>query len=113
VQMALAIRTIDLDRMVFVQYPTEADPADRDKVVPDPALATALLNRVHHDQRVALGDHALAVSATAAPVRSAPPAQHATGSPGPAPSATDGATIDGLTGTTASQRTCTVTRSAG
>lgn len=99
VQMALALKSINLDQMVFIQYPAIPDPANDAKVVPNPTLATQLLDRVQRDKRVALAAGSLGVSATAAP-----------NSPTPTPTPSDHATIAGLTGTTAARHTCTVTR---
>jgi LCP family protein required for cell wall assembly len=109
VQMALAIKTIDLDRMVFVQYPTGADPTNSAKVIPNRLLATRLIDRVQLDKRVALANNALGVSATAAPSPRSSPNPRATSGTSK-PTATDRATITGLNGTTAAQHTCTVTR---
>ena len=39
VQMALALKSVDLNRMVFVQYPVTDDPVDANKVVPNAMLA--------------------------------------------------------------------------
>ncbi|MFD1722925.1 LCP family protein [Amnibacterium endophyticum] len=110
VQMAVTLRSIDLDQMVFVQYPTQADPANSYKVIPNASLATELLDRVHRDQRVALGTHALGISATTAPSSTPSNKPHIKGTPSPTTAPTDGAEIAGLTGTTAAQHTCTVTR---
>lgn len=107
VQMALALKSISLDQMVFVQYPAMPDPANRYKVVPNPVLATKLLDRVQRDKRVALPPNSLATSATTAPTASS-----STRKPSPSPTATSSnqSALAGLTGTTAAQHTCTVTR---
>lgn len=113
VQMALALKSIDLDQMVFIQYPVVDDPADRAKVIPNPALSATLLNRVQRDKRVSLDSHALAVSATAAPTGSkGSPYGKTTPAPSksPKPTTSSHAVIAGLTGTVASAHTCTVTR---
>ena len=111
VQMALALKSIDLDRMVFVQYPVLADPADDAKVIPNAELAETLVDRVQRDKRVALGGDALGVSATAVPTKTPySTAGASTPSPSSSPSPSSRAVIAGLTGTTASQHTCTVIR---
>jgi LCP family protein required for cell wall assembly len=108
VQMGLAVKTIDLDRMVFVQYPNQTDPADIEKVIPNPMLADRLMTRLRQDKPVALGTHALGVSATSEATPT--PSASSSASVSPKPEKSDRAVIDGLTGTTASQHTCTTVR---
>ena len=104
-RMAAALQSMDLDHMVFVQYPTLPDPANAAKVIPDPILAATLTARVRHDRRIALDRNALGPAAVAAgPTSSPTPSSTAT----PAPTKTDAATVAGLQGRTAAQRTCSV-----
>jgi LCP family protein required for cell wall assembly len=103
VRMAVALKSVDLDRMVFVQYPTVPDPANRDKVVPDPVLADRLVKRVQRDRPVVLDAEALGVGAVAVGARPSP-----TSSPSTTKAAPDERTISGLRGRTAAQQTCSV-----
>ena len=114
VQMALAIKDVDLDDMVFVQYPAMDDPLDRNKVVPNPTVATALMERVQTDERITLGKDALGLSTRLSKKKSA---GSASASPKPTSSASastgtdaDSSAIAGLRGQTASQRTCSIAR---
>ena len=104
-RMAAALQSMDLDHMVFVQYPTLPDPANAAKVIPNPTLAATLTARVRHDRRIALDRNALGSAAVAdGPTSSPTPSSTAT----PAPTRTDAATVAGLQGRTAAQRTCSV-----
>lgn len=95
-----------------VQYPNQTDPADTAKVIPNLALASQLMTRVQLDKQIALGKHALGVSATTANSPSPSTLPPDTGTATPKPAKSDHAVIAGLAGTTASQHTCTaVTRS--
>ncbi|WP_309127455.1 LCP family protein [Microbacterium sp.] len=46
VQIALAVKDVAFDDIVFVQYPTVEDPYDRNKVVPDESAAAALWDAI-------------------------------------------------------------------
>ncbi|TFC52892.1 LCP family protein [Cryobacterium shii] len=136
VSMALALRDISLDRIVFVQYPSEPNPDNSAKLVPSPDLATELFRKVAADESFALAPDALGPSATldqASPGPTAPatsvPASAAPSAPpsilpgtnpsagpvsGPAPAPTptptptptSPAVLEGLRGQTAAQQTC-------
>jgi LCP family protein required for cell wall assembly len=124
VGMALALKDIDLNRLVFVQYPTATDPDNSARLVPSTALATKLAAALAADEPIALDSKALGASAaldsTAAPAAETPVASAAPAAPSatdaatsaatdPAtPAATDPAVIAGLQGQTASQQTCSV-----
>jgi LCP family protein required for cell wall assembly len=113
VGMMLAVGHVSLGRMVFVQFPTEADPANPNKVVPDPAVASALLKRVHLDQPVRLAPGARGYSTTTA---TSPKAKHASSASaqrrkgGSAKTSAAGA-LTGVHGQTAAQQTCSVAAS--
>jgi LCP family protein required for cell wall assembly len=104
VRMAVALKSLDLSHLVFVQYPTAQDPANHDKVIPDAAIAATLTSRVRHDEPIALDKDALGPA-----VVDSGPTPGPTSTSTPAPSRTDAATIAGLKGRTAAQRTCSVT----
>jgi LCP family protein required for cell wall assembly len=111
VQMALAVKSVGLDHMVFVQYPTAADPINANKVVPSTALATALMDRVQQDKSIGLDKDALGLSTKLekAKKKAAAAAASSTSSPSPSASATtDPDVIAGLRGQTAAQQTCSV-----
>jgi LCP family protein required for cell wall assembly len=115
VQMALALKSIDLDRMVFVQYPTAEDPFNRNKVVPSAALAATLMERVQKDQPVGLDKNALGLASKLAEAKKkakkAAAAAGSTASPAPSGSATAAPDVlAGLRGQTAAQRTCSIAR---
>lgn len=46
VQIALAVKSVPFEDIVFVQYPTATDPSDPNKVVPDKQAATALWDAI-------------------------------------------------------------------
>lgn len=128
VKMAAALKSIDLDRMVFVQYPIAQDPYDANKVVPATALATALMDRVQQDRPIRLDADALGLStrltkaakaAKAAKAKAASAAEaaaEASAGPSASPSASESASaadpdvLAGLRGQTAAQRTCSIAR---
>jgi LCP family protein required for cell wall assembly len=107
VQMALAVKSVGLDHMVFVQYPTAEDPTNANKVVPSTALATTLLDRVQKDESIGLDKDALGLSTKLEKAKK----KAAAASASPSPSASASASSDviaGLRGQTASQQTCSV-----
>jgi LCP family protein required for cell wall assembly len=110
VQMALAVRSVGLQHMVFVQYPTAEDPANRSKVVPSAALATTLMDRVQQDKSIGLDKNALGLSTKLKNAKKAKKAASAsTASPTPSASGTAGSdVIAGLRGQTAAEQTCSV-----
>ncbi|MCI4656987.1 LCP family protein [Cryobacterium zhongshanensis] len=125
VGMALALKDIDLNQLVFVQYPSATDPDNLAKLVPSTALAKKLFAAVTADQSFTLDAKSLgnsaeldptatpaatpAATSTPTPTPTAPATDAATGTPTPA--ATDAAApveIAGLRGQTASQQTCSI-----
>ena len=110
VGMLLAVKNIPPSQLTFVQFPTQPDPANTNKVVPDSTLAPALLNRITADRPVQLSKntHGYSTTTTAAP-------KHATGataapaksSSAPSPTIST-KPLDGLSGQTAAQQTCSV-----
>jgi LCP family protein required for cell wall assembly len=110
VQMALAVKSVGLDHMVFVQYPTAEDPLNANKVVPSTALATTLLDRVQKDESIGLDKDALGLSTKLEKAKKKKAAEAAAaGSPSPSATAkADSDVIAGLRGQTAAQQTCSV-----
>jgi len=116
VTMALALKDMDLKHLVFVQYPTGADPENPNKVVPNTELADALMRRVRADLPVALDKSSLGLSTElvtkkkAAPSPSASASASASASPAKSTKAPSDV-IDGLRGQTAAQQTCSIAAS--
>lgn len=73
VQVALALKDVPFDDIVFVQYPTYPDPFDENRVVPDEAAAAALFAALEANQQLALtgdtsqGDGTVVVDPTGEP----------------------------------------------
>ncbi|WP_233199714.1 LCP family protein [Cryobacterium sp. N22] len=109
VSMALALADIDLDRLVFVQYPgTTEDPDYPGKVVPLQGLADTMFAKIAADEPFSL----TAAAPTDEPLVAGPPAESPEGPVEPdaaAPPATPTPTpeaLDGLTGRTAADESC-------
>jgi LCP family protein required for cell wall assembly len=117
VQMALALKSVDLDHMVFVQYPTAEDPLNPNKVVPSTELATALMDRVQQDKAIGLDKNALGLSTklsstqkakkTTSSTSATKSSSSSTATPEPTESA-DPDVLAGLRGQTAAQQTCSI-----
>ena len=112
VSIALALKGIDLHKIVFLQYPTAADPADPNRVVPATGAAAALVAALKSDQpisltgklgRAAIADPAAVTSASPLPTASAAPSTTAA----PAPTPTSIALPSTISGQSADQSTCT------
>ena len=110
VTMALALKSMNLSNLVFVQYPTGEDPYNSAKVVPNAELAAQLMERVQKDEPIALDKNALGLSTKLA---KGTPSSTAT----PTPTAGTKTTkknpdlIAGLRGQTAAQQTCSIAAS--
>ena len=112
VSIALALKGINLSKIVFVQYPTGADPADPNRVVPLASAAAALSAALRSDQpisltgklgRAAIADSAAAATPTPVPSASRTPSAGAT----PTPAPTSIALPSTISGQSADQSTCT------
>lgn len=107
VSLALTLKDVELAKVVFVQYPTEAWVEDRNKVQPAAALADELFAHLLADQPFTIDE---TEETTAGPTESdagdgpvtpgSPPAETSA-----EPSSPDDA-ITGLKGQTASEQTC-------
>ncbi|WP_350226446.1 LCP family protein [Microbacterium suwonense] len=53
-QIALAVKDVPFEDIVFVQYPTYEDPADRNKVVPNTSAATALWDAITANKQLVI-----------------------------------------------------------
>src|SRR5579875_468593 len=110
VTMALALKDMDLKHLVFVQYPTGADPENPNKVVPNTELADALMRRVRADLPVALDKSSLGLSTELVTKKKAAPSPSASATPAKSTKAPSDV-IDGLRGQTAAQQTCSIAAS--
>lgn len=113
VQIAMAVKDVPFDEIVFVQYPTYADPDDPNRVVPDEEAAEALWAALAANQPIQLsgelsgGDGVIVdESATPAPVESEAPAPSDSAAPTPEPSSTAITLPSEIAGQTAAQATC-------
>jgi LCP family protein required for cell wall assembly len=118
VQIALALKNIDLSNVVFLQYPVVTDPDDVNRVIPDDSAAEVLTDALNKDQPVKLtgttGRAAeLAPGSTPAPSDTGAPAAPAPGdtaapAPTSAPTSTGGPVElpSSIQGQTAAQQTC-------
>ncbi|MFS0795112.1 LCP family protein [Microbacterium sp. 1P10AE] len=111
VQIAMAVKDVPFNEIVFVQYPTFADPADPNRVVPDYDAADALWSALAANQPIQLsgdlsgGDGVIAdESATPAPSDTPVPTDGAT--PTPDPSSSVITLPSEIAGQTAAQATC-------
>lgn len=118
VQIALALKNISLNKVVFLQYPVVADPDDDNRVIPDDSSAQVLTNALQADQQVQLtgttgrGAEADPNLATAPPsaAPSADPSAAAAPSAPTTPISVNPGVVQlpsAVVGQTASQQTCT------
>ncbi len=116
VSIALALKGINLHKIVFLQYPTVADTADPNRVMPATGPAAALVAALKSNQPISLTGK-LGRAAVADPTAAAPapaptaPAPAASGSAAPSITATPAPTSialpSAITGQSADQNTCT------
>jgi LCP family protein required for cell wall assembly len=109
VEIALALKNVGLSNMVFLQYPTVADPSNPNRVVPQSSAANALKAALAADQPVELtgkpGGGTVLVPGAPTP----PPTSSATGSATAPPTtpAQDAVQLpSNITGQTAADQTC-------
>jgi LCP family protein required for cell wall assembly len=104
-RIALAVNTVGLSNMVFVQYPVVDDPVDENRVLVSEEPAAALTAALQANEPIVLADDSLgrsAVVSTAAPTPSAPTAAaSAPAASAPAAPATTGGTPPSSSSTTA------------
>ena len=123
VSIALSLKSVRLDRVVFLQYPSTGDPTESGRVIPEPVGASLLARALAADKPVVLtGAFGRAAVSGSAPVAAAVTPVASSTASSVAPSAAAGAvanatpapipTIDvslpkSVTGQTAAQQTCT------
>lgn len=113
VQIAMAVKDVPFDEIVFVQYPTYTDPSDPNRVVPDREAADALWSALDANQPIQLtgnlsdGDGVVVdESATPAPTATDSPAPTEGATPTPDPSSSVITLPSEIAGQTAAQATC-------
>ncbi len=117
VAIALAMKSISLNNIVFLQFPSDTDPNDTARVIPDPASAQALVSALATDQPLHLTGTLGVATETATPTATATPAPTPTtapttaatpgATPTPTPTPTAVALPSNISGQTAAEQTCT------
>lgn len=102
VGMMLALKGISLKNMVFVQYPSGADPENTNKLVPNPELASVVTARIIEDKPIVLDKGSLGSNAKLAGTVKKSSSDDGSGSKH---------VVHGLRGQTAAQQTCSVAAS--
>lgn len=116
VSIAVALKSVNLNNLVFVQYPATSDPNDPNRVIPD-ATAGALLNAALAAEQPlqltgAVGRAAVLDTNAPPPAPTTAPSSDASATPTPAPTASAGPAVVAaslpttVSGQTAAQATC-------
>ncbi len=114
VAIALALKNISLNNIVFVEYPTKSNPAYPGRVVPEEPADTILNTALDNDQPVLLSGKlgratVAGPTAAATPTPTATPTGKATATPTPTATPSGAAAVAlpaDVTGQTAAQSTC-------
>jgi len=114
VQIALAMKNVPFEDIVFLQYPVLSDPADPNKVIPNPTAAQALWAALATNQPLKLtgeagsNDGVVVVEPDPATAPVETPAPTATPTPGETTAPVEQAVElpSSITGSTAAQETC-------
>jgi LCP family protein required for cell wall assembly len=112
VQIALAVKSVPFSDIVFIQYPTGADPSDQNKVVPNKQAADALWAALDSNQPLQLTGNAAVNGGVVVVEPTNPPVTPDTSTPTPGSTATTAPTEEAvqlpsaITGSTAAQETC-------
>ncbi|WP_245570380.1 LCP family protein [Microbacterium luticocti] len=115
VQIAMAVKSVPYKDIVFVQYPTQYDPADNDRVLPVRSQAEVLFTALKENKPLTITGSASAGNGVEVTGEASgpTPGPTASGTPGASPSSSPSAPSDavelpsGITGTTAAEVTCT------
>jgi LCP family protein required for cell wall assembly len=109
-QIALAVKNVPFDEIVFIQYPVNGDPSDSNKVVPNYAAADALWAALETNRPLQLTGKASqgdgVIVETPAPTEPVAPTDAATSGAPVAPAEESVALPSAITGSTAAQDTC-------
>jgi LCP family protein required for cell wall assembly len=113
VQIALAVKNVPFEEIVFVQFPVSDDPSDPNKVIPNEEAAAALWAALEANQPLKLTGEAGSNDGVVVVGEEEPGATpSATATPTPTPGSTDAPTDtaielpDSITGSNAAQETC-------
>jgi hypothetical protein len=109
VQIALAVKDIPFEDIVFLQYPTYTDPDNPNKVVPNEDAATAMWDAITATQQLQITHENTANDGAVVQEPATPetPAQPETTVPAtPAPTDTAAPLPEDVRGTSAAQTTC-------
>ncbi|HEX4444404.1 MAG TPA: LCP family protein [Galbitalea sp.] len=110
VAIALALKNISLNNMVFVQWPSASNPAFPGRVVTSQAAASALDFALDHDRAIKLAGTTGRATESAPSNLATPLPTTGTATPAPTPTASDAPIVlpANITGQTAAQQTCAV-----
>jgi LCP family protein required for cell wall assembly len=105
VQIALAVKDVPFEDIVFLQYPTYEDPDDPNKVVADTQSAQAMWDAINANQQLQI-THENTENDGVVVQEPAAPAEGETATETPAPTDTAVALPDSIKGNSAAQQTC-------
>ncbi|GAB3152222.1 LCP family protein [Microbacterium neimengense] len=113
VQIALAVKEVPFDDIVFVQYPTLTDPDDANRVVPNKSAAEALFDAIDANQQLVLtgstsqGDGTIVAEPSEAPTDPTTPAPTQSADVAQPTAPTDSVALpSSIAGQTAAEETC-------
>ncbi|WP_349897533.1 LCP family protein [Parafrigoribacterium soli] len=108
VEIALALKNVGLDHMVFLQFPSVADPSNPNRVVPQISAATALKAALAADQPVALSGTTGGGTVLVPTTPTTPPTASGSATAAPTTAPTQDAVVlpPSVTGQTAADQTC-------
>jgi LCP family protein required for cell wall assembly len=109
VQIALAVKSVPFDQIVFLQYPTVADPSNPNRVVPNDYAAGALFTALEKNQKLELTGKASQGNGVVVVTPSPKPSASSTPGATPTPTATPDNAVQlpsSIAGQTAAQQTC-------
>ncbi|GGD89383.1 LCP family protein [Microbacterium murale] len=105
VQIALAVKDVPFEDIVFLQYPTYEDPDDPNKVVADTQSAQAMWDAINANQQLQI-THENTENDGVVVQEPVAPAEGETATETPAPTDTAVALPDSIKGNSAAQQTC-------
>ncbi len=103
VQVALAVKDVPFEDIVFLQYPTYADPADRNKVVPNDQASQVMWEAINENQQLKVTHQNTANDGVVVKEPEDAPADETAQTPAPE-SVTE--LPDSIKGNSAAQQTC-------
>ncbi len=113
VQIALAVKSVPFNQMVFLQYPTSTDPTNPNRVVPNYTAADALWSALAANAQIQLtgkasqGYGVVVQPSTPAPAPAATAGSTPTATPAPTSSAGSAVALpSSIAGQTAAEQTC-------